>query len=251
MIQFDVEETRVGEIPVRIVHPLREDRAQCAVFYHGWSSSGVLQLSRAILLAAHGYTVLLPDAVHHGARGTLPDYYSIGAYEVFWETIFQNQREFPALRQVLTERGFGRPWVLGHSMGGMTVLGVAVSCPDAIRGAVSFNGSGDWLLTHLFIQARFGMLEPRDWPLYDAIAEASPLHHLEALKDVPVFMTNGEADPSIDPRAQAHFAEELARAGGRAVRVTYPKLAHFVTTNMMDDALAWMEAQEAEGQAMP
>ena len=87
------------------------------------------------------------------------------------------------------------------------------------------------------------MLEPRDWPLYDAIAAASPLAHLDAVRRVPVFMTNGEADPSIDPRAQAHFADELDRAGGRAVRRTYPRLAHFVTTNMLDDAIAWMEAE--------
>lgn len=123
-------------------------------------------------------------------------------------------------------------------------MGLAARYPGDIRGAVSFNGSGDWLLTHLFIQARFGVAEDRAWPVYDAIAAASPLRHLDALKDVPIFMTNGEADPSIDPRAQAHFAEELDRAGGRGVRVTYPGLAHFVTTNMLDDALSWMEAQE-------
>lgn len=244
MIQFDIEEARIGEIPVRIVHPFREDKARCAVFYHGWSSSGALQTTRALILAAHGYTVLLPDAVHHGARGTLPDYYAVAAYDVFWETIFQNLEEFPQLEAALTGRGFDRPWVLGHSMGGLTAMGLAAQYSGDIRGAVSFNGSGDWLLTHLFIQARFGVAEDRDWPVYDAIAAASPLRHLDALKDVPIFMTNGEADPSIDPRAQAHFAEELDRAGGRGVRVTYPGLAHFVTTNMLDDALSWMEAQE-------
>lgn len=243
MIQFDTEILRVGDIPARLIHPPREDRGRAAVFYHGWSSTGALQTTRAAVLAANGYTVLVPDAVHHGERGTLPDYYSIGAYESFWETMFQNVREFPALASFLASRGFERPWVLGHSMGGMTVLGIAAAYPEAVRGAVSFNGSGDWLLTHLFIQARFGVLEPRDWPLYDAIAAASPLAHLDAVRRVPVFMTNGEADPSIDPRAQAHFADELDRAGGRAVRVTYPRLAHFVTTNMLDDALAWMESE--------
>lgn len=243
MIQFDTEILSVDGIPARLIHPLRADCGRAAVFYHGWSSTGALQTTRAAVLAAHGYTVLLPDAVYHGARGTLPDYYSIGAYESFWQAIFQNVREFPALSAFLASRGFATPWVLGHSMGGMTVLGIAAEYPDGIRGAVSFNGSGDWLLTHLFIQARFGVLEPRDWPLYDAIAAASPLAHLDAVRRVPVFMTNGEADPSIDPRAQAHFADELDRAGGRAVRRTYPRLAHFVTTNMLDDAIAWMEAE--------
>ena len=65
--------------------------------------------------------------------------------------------------------------------------------------------------------------------------------HLDTLKDVTIFMTNGDSDGSIDPRAQAHFYEELVKAGGKAERVVYPLLGHFVTTNMMDDGLQWME----------
>lgn len=244
MIQFDMESMKRDGIPFRVLYPLRQSRKQCAVFYHGWSSSGAQQITRAVILAAHGYTVLLPDAIHHGERGILSDYYEVPAYDVFWETLFQNVEEFPTWRAWLSEQGFDRPWVLGHSMGGMTAMGVAARYPGQIRGAVSFNGSGDWMLTHLFMQARFGVLKPRDWLLEEAIEERSPLRYINAMREVPLFMTNGEADGSVDPRAQAHFAEELAKAGGRGVRVTYPGLAHFVTTNMLDDALSWMEGQE-------
>lgn len=246
MIQFHTEKIRIGEIPVQIVHPIREDKRAVAVFYHGWSSSGSGQMTRALILAAHGYTVFLPDAVNHGERGKLSDYYSAEVYALFWETIFRNEAEFPCLSAYFHDAGWGRPWVLGHSMGGMTVLGLAAKYPEALRGAVSFNGSGDWLLTNLFIQARFGVPMEREWPLYDVIAEETPMAHLDAVKKVPIFMTNGEVDLSIDPRAQARFAEALAAHGGQGVRVTYPGLAHFVTTNMMDDTIAWMQRGAAE-----
>ena len=53
-------------------------------------------------------------------------------------------------------------------------------------------------------------------------------------------MTNGESDISVDPRAQAHFFESLKASGGDVTRITYPRLGHFVTTNMLDDALKWL-----------
>lgn len=244
MIEFPVESISIGDVPVEIIHPFSGRKDKTVIFYHGWSSSGALQRSRAFILAAHGYTVLLPDAIHHGRRGTLPDYYTVEAYDHFWETVFQNMEEFRSLAGYLEKETYGRPWVMGHSMGGITVMGLSWKYPGQIRGAVSFNGSGDWLLTHLFIEARFGVLIGKDWPLYEKLSGDTPIAHLEELKNVPLLMTNGESDQSIDPRAQAHFAEALAAAGGHGKRVTYPGLAHFVTTNMMDDALRFMEVED-------
>lgn len=240
MSAFAEENVTAGPVPVRIIHPLEEDGKKPVLFYHGWSSASLLQRTRAVILAAEGYTVYLPEAAHHGSRGSL-DYYAQSSYDVFWQVIFQNIREFPYLLELVKRRGGIRPFVMGHSMGGITVMGLAASFGKEIAGAVSLNGSGDWLLTHLFLQARFGIALPRDWPLYDALAAASPLHHAEDMKTVPLLLLNGEADTSVDPRGQAHFYEVLTGCGGHPKRITYPGLGHFVTTNMMDDALAWMK----------
>lgn len=37
------------------------------------------------------------------------------------------------------------------------------------------------------------------------------------------------------------FFDAFKKAGGAGEKIEYPGLGHFVTTNMMDDAVAWME----------
>jgi len=240
MNQLKTEKMEIHGIPVTIVHPPVET-GKPAILYHGWSSCSEYQLTKASILAVNGYTVFIPEALYHGERGALTDYYQKEDYDIFWKTIFRNMEEFPFLSSYIKERFREKPFILGHSMGGLSVLGIGSIHGQDLKGIVCFNGSGDWLMTHLFIQARFGMYVEKDWPLYDEIEKKSPINHLDTLKNVPIFMTNGDSDNSIDPRAQAHFYDELVKAGGKSERVTYPFLGHFVTTNMMDDGMKWME----------
>ena len=240
MGQLKTEKIRVGHIPVTVVHPI-EDTGNPVILYHGWSSQADFQYSKAAIFAVNGYTVYIPEAQSHGERGALDDYYKVEDYPIFWNTIFQNMEEFPLLADCIREDYDEKPFILGHSMGGMSGLGIGSIYGDRLKGIVSFNGSGDWLLTHLFIQARFGLYVPKDWDMYDEIEKKSPINHAEDMKNIPSFMTNGESDISIDPRAQAHFFSVMQQAGGKVTRITYPLLGHFVTTNMLDDAMKWME----------
>ena len=239
MLQLKTEKVYCGDIPVHIIHPAREE-GKALLLYHGWSSRAEFQTTKAAIFALHGFTVFVADAMHHGERDALTDYYAAEDYPIFWQTILQNIKEYPKLLNFLKEKGYEKPVLAGHSMGGMSVLGIAAAYPDTMKSVISFNGSGDWLLSHLFMQARFGLAVTRDWPLYDVLAEKQPISHVEEMKELPIFMTNGEADISVDPRAQAHFYETLRQVGGHVTRVTYPRLGHFVTTNMIDDALKWL-----------
>lgn len=90
-------------------------------------------------------------------------------------------------------------------MGGLSVLGIAASHSAHLRGIVSFNGSGDWELSHLFMQARFGISFGRNWILYEELEKRNPLNHLSDIKRCPLLLINGECDTSIDPRAQVSF----------------------------------------------
>ena len=92
MMQLKVEKVKYGLIPCYVVYPIRET-GKTVIFYHGWSSKGELQVNRAAFLAVHGYTVFIPDAVNHGERHALSDYYTSEGYDIFWKTIFSNVEE--------------------------------------------------------------------------------------------------------------------------------------------------------------
>ena len=68
----------------------------------------------------------------------------------------------------------------------------------------------------------------------------SPLYYKERLKGVRLLLLNGESDLSVDPRAQTHFYSVMKNEGVDVNKITYSGLGHFVTTNMMDEAVSWM-----------
>lgn len=240
MLQLKIEKMNFHMIPCHVVYPF-ENTGKSVIFYHGWSSKGELQINRAALLAAHGYTVFIPDAVNHGERQALSNYYTLEGYDIFWKTIFKNAEEFPFLLEMISSKGYHSPFLIGHSMGGFSVLGIASAYGTDIKGAVSFNGSGDWGLSHLFMQARFGVSCGNAWPLSEELTIRNPMNHLQEIKECPLLLSNGESDLSVDPRAQDGFYKALIKEGGKVKKASYSGLGHFVTTNMMDDALAWMD----------
>lgn len=241
MNKLPLTEVKAGDIPVLIMEPLVSSNGEAVILYHGWSSAAPFQKSKAILLAARGYTVFIPEAVHHGKRGALADYYAVEDYDLFWDTILTNMKEFPIILSLVRERGFTRPFIMGHSMGGLTVMGIGASYPDSIKGIVSLNGSGDWELTHIFMEARYGINIDGHFRHADEVKEKSPLYRIEEMKKTPCLLLNGEKDQSVDHRAQTHFAEQLKKAGGTVKQIIYPRLDHFVTVPMMDDAVTWLD----------
>ena len=54
-------------------------------------------------------------------------------------------------------------------------------------------------------------------------------------------MLNGEDDTSVDPRAPMNFYHTMKNEGADVKKITYPGLGHFVTTNMMDEAVNWLK----------
>lgn len=243
MFQLKTETFNEQGIPVIAVYPPHPDK-KAVILYHGWSSSAGMQISRAALLAVYGYTVFIPEAVHHGKRQALTDYYKVDDYPVFWETIFQNIEEYPALFHFTQKQGYETPVLMGHSMGGLSVLGIGAHHKDKVKRIVSFNGSGNWILTHLFLQARFGIKFDDRGSWYKKLEDLNPDHCTKSLKNIPILLINGENDQSIDPRAQENFYQHLMLEGGKAEHIVYPLQGHGITTNMIDDALQWIESAD-------
>ncbi len=220
-----------GEMPKGVV-----------LFYHGWSSQKEYQAVRGHVLAAYGYDVLIPDAVNHGERGTI-DYNAPSSYSAFWQTIFQNLREVPMHLKYMASWRPGVPLaVMGHSMGGFTSLGVMTHYNEFCT-AVALNGSGWWDESERRFRAALHIDKPRSYPFLQRQLQAmDPYLHTQRLAGRSVLALNGGADDVVDNHAQDLYMAKLRNTKDVDCKwLTYDGLGHFVTTNMMGDAVDWLD----------
>jgi uncharacterized protein len=211
------------------------------VFYHGWSSQKELQSLRGHILAAYCYDVIIPDAIYHGERGPI-DYNAEASYPLFWETIFQNVEE---ASQIVAYIKTWKPRiplaVMGHSMGGISTLGVMTHCQE-YNTAVSLNGSGWWDESERRFRAALHIDKPEEFvEVTKKINALDPYTHMDQLRGRSVLALNGGADSTVDSAAQEMYMEKMSGCADINICFqTYPGLCHFVTTNMMDDAIQWI-----------
>lgn len=212
------------------------------LFYHGWTSQKEYQSVRGHLLAAYGYDVLIPEAVNHGERGPI-DYNSPASYGEFWQTIFQNLREAPSIIKYIRKWRRHVPCaVMGHSMGAFTALGVMTHYTE-FRTAVALNGSGWWDESDRRFRAALHIEKPRSYRVLAMQIQAmDPYAYTHKLAGRSVLALNGGADDVVDNKAQELYMEKLAKDNRIISRYgTYDGLGHFVTTNMMGDAVQWLD----------
>ena len=214
------------------------------LFYHGWSSQKEFQAVRGRILASYGYDVVIPDAVNHGCSGTL-DYESKIVYPDFWQTIFQNMTEVPLMLEYIKENWPDTPIaVMGHSMGGFTALG-AMSLFKEFKTAVVMNGSGWWDESERRFRASLHIEKPRAYRFIQMqFAAMDPYTHMDRLSGRSLLSLRGGADDVVDGAAQELYLEKLAqRDDVKTQSIVYDDLGHFVTTNMMGDAVNWLQAE--------
>jgi pimeloyl-ACP methyl ester carboxylesterase len=89
---------------------------------HGMTDSGACWLALADQLV-HQYDVVLVDARGHGLSDTPVAHYAPHDHA-------------EDIRAVITQLALDRPFVLGHSMGGMTAFVAACVFPELLRGAI-------------------------------------------------------------------------------------------------------------------
>lgn len=212
------------------------------LFYHGWTSTKEYQSVRGHLLAAYGYDVLIPEAVNHGERGVI-NYEGDKAYGAFWQTIFQNMQEVPTLLEYIQKWRPDMPLaVMGHSMGGLTALGVLTNYKDFQTG-VSLNGSGWWEESERRFRADFKLSELRNKRLVAMqFRTMDPYNQTERLEGRSILALSGGDDRVVNNKAQELYMDKLAADDAIESKfMTYEGLGHFVTTNMMGDAIDWLQ----------
>jgi len=78
--------------------------------------------------------------------------------------------------------------------------------------------------------------------LQEKIACFDPYTHVNQLSGRSVLALTAGDDDTVNPAAETFYMDRLYQyAGVRSRYITYPGLKHFVTTNMMQDAISWLE----------
>ncbi len=177
------------------------------VLLHGAGSTRAAVLDHAVVLARHGYGVLLPDARGHGeSDGRAMDFGWYGDEDVTGAVTFLAQQP---------DVTGGRIGVLGLSMGGEEAIGAAAADPR-IQGVVAEGA------TNRVAEDKTWLSEEYDWRgtlqrgvdqltygAADLLTEASPPISLRAAvasaDPRPVLLIAGAAVPDEEPAAR-HIA---------------------------------------------
>lgn len=238
------EKIYIGEIPAILFRPKNNKGLYpTIIFYHGWSSRKELQRIRGFILSSVGYQVIIPDAIYHGERNPID--YNAKNSRYFWDIVFNNLAESDVIIKALISKyhtDLNRIGVIGNSMGGITAAGVFTHNPK-IKALVVLNGSCGWQNSNEIFKKTLGITMTEDMKeIENKINEVDPINNLKLLKDRPMLMLHGDSDSIVSIESQRLFYKEilpLYQDKANINLIEYPRLNHFVTTNMMEESAKW------------
>ena len=169
------------------------------ILHYGLSGTMAVQWPEAERLAAAGYSVLIPEAPHHGLRadGFLERMAAATASEarsLFLDLVAESAGETRSLVDHLSRSGASRFVVAGISMGGFAALAAPQRDPR-VGAVVAFLADPHW----------------------DDRTE-SPHLHLEAWERTALLTVVAAADELVPPGPMKRFTHDLASRFGSASR---------------------------------
>ncbi|GFN35085.1 alpha/beta hydrolase family protein [Tepidimicrobium xylanilyticum] len=234
-------------IPAILFRPKEwEKPLPTVILYHGWSSNKELQRMRGFILSTVGYQVIIPDAIHHGERGALSKYDLEDAKQYFWDTILTNIKESNTIIDQIISKYDADPnriGVLGHSMGGFTAAGIFTHNPN-VKASVIFNGSCGWENFNKWLRKNHEISNAFEFKEIDQVKRLDPQNNLNLLIDRPILLLHGDRDNVVPIESQRIFYHKIRHKYSyrdRIKLIEYPNLNHFVTTNMMEECIAWFD----------
>lgn len=241
-----IEEKQYAGIPCyEIAEPGCVPQAEL-LLYHGWGSNAEKQQFRGQLLAGFGYRVIVPEISGHGRRGQL-EYDEGDAALDFLRVLAESIEECAAISEAVFTPQRAH-FLVGHSLGGMIVLGALAALHDVLNGVVALNSTANWTLEaktlgSVFrdgerasaclaseeaaqLQARLAPSDPARWPALGVTT--------------PVLLTNGSLDHTLPASLNAEF---LARCPLPQVRqVIIDDAGHVVTDSALREVVGFIES---------
>ncbi|MGY3777842.1 alpha/beta fold hydrolase [Isobaculum melis] len=238
-----IRKRSINDIPILEVVPkdLANQALPLIILYHGWRNRKELMLTHGRKLAAHGFRVILPDAMHHGERKSVK--ISSIPSMTFWSSIQYNIAEFTTILNYfakhdwLLERQIG---VGGYSMGGITTAALLSNHPE-IKVAASIMGTP---APAAYVKLMFQTVTERggtfskDLPL---VLSWIPQFDLslkpETIAGRPVLFWHGTEDPKIPYQQVADFESQIKNEAfaEQTIFLTGQEEGHLVTIDLMDE----------------
>lgn len=245
-----IRESRIDidGIPAILMRPRSfKGKLPTVILYHGWSSSKEYQRIRGFIFASLGFQVLLPDAINHGERDPFKVYDLDHARKNFWKTIGKNIEESDSLIRALLEEYDGdqdRIGLVGNSMGGFSASGVFVK-HESLKSLVVFNGSCNWAESNMLFSRTLFKDDGMDvLDIGEGLDPYDPSKNLKKLANRPILLLHGTTDSLVPIDGQDSFydlAKMVYEDSSKLKYIRYNNLNHFVTTNMMEEAIIWFK----------
>lgn len=244
-----IKTIELAGIPCLYVKPnLTFNKVPTVIYYHGWSSNKENNLFLGKILAFHGNGVILPDAIHHGERGSLENYNVEALRKYFWKVIFNSVNEYRSLTKDALEKLGIDPntiAVMGSSMGGFIASGVFASNKE-IKCLINMNGASAWeKAENVFKEIDKNGKGAADEQQMEQIQKIDPMANKESLYPRPMLLLHGDIDTSISIDIQRYFYNEMKELykdkPDRIKFIETPRLNHYKTVGMMEESIAWLE----------
>ena len=234
----------VGEIPCLQFYPDNSrDKLPTIIYYHGWSSNKEFQRFKANVLASYGYQVVVPDSIHHGERDPIKHEEEGMLEKYLLKTIVTSIEEAPVLINYVKEiekTDKDRIGIIGTSMGGFISSGIFAQ-QQILKTLVVLNGACAWHKLEAFDQQEH---TDEYWNYRNELVKYNPAEHLDLFNERPVLLLHGDSDTSVPIEGQRYFykkAVEHYEDKNRIELVEVPRMDHYISTGMWENAIAFNE----------
>ena len=208
------------------------------ILYHGWGSSALKYLEYATSMARKGFTVIIPELIHHDERSPLPNPYHQKVVETyFWKVICQSIDECHTWlnrSNIIKENTV----VTGISMGGFIASGIFAT--TELKGLASISGSGSFITSE-----RLFRLAAKRNPLTieeeGMLKKYDPTSHAHGNGEI--LLLHGEKDHVVSIKGQEAYYAYLTKSEKKVKMKRYKNVAHEFTALMESDLLSWLEIQ--------
>ncbi|WP_017414689.1 prolyl oligopeptidase family serine peptidase [Clostridium tunisiense] len=212
------------------------------IFYHGWHSSKEFIRFNAMTIAAYGYQIVVPDALHHGERDAIDHDNIENCDRYLWKIIIQSIKESKQFIDTIIrehDADAKRIGIMGSSMGAITAGGVMVENLN-VKCLIGLNGTFAWQEAI----KRNHMPPPSDED-NRIVKSYDPANNGDRIKEKAILILHGVQDTSVPIETQRLFYDKVSplytKNPSNLRLIEVANINHKITMGMIEDAVTWLK----------